>query len=780
MIEALRASERQFRDLFESSPDPIFVEDLQGNVLDVNPAACRLHRMPREKLVGKNVLDLVPAEHREAVKSEFPKVAAGKLDTFDGLSLTADNLAVPVAIRVGRMNFHGQPALLLHVRDISARIKMETALRSSERRFRALIEKSTDGVTLITAKGINRYASPAATRILGYTAEELFNTDAFQFVHPDDAPRMKEQLAELLKQPGGSVSTRCRYRHKNGAWLWLQAVGTNLLEVPEVNAIVVNFVDITERMEAEEQMRAVLTSARCLLWHAAVEAAPDSPEKLSWHSFDIPNSDAARVFLPVAMDEGESYAEAWNRSKLPEDLPRAAETGRAAITGGRRGYSVEYRCKLASGETRWIYEDVRIEPLSDTRWRAFGVCTDVTDRKLLEEQLRQAHKMEAVGQLAGGVAHDFNNLLMIIRGYSDLLIEGLKSDQALHGQAVHIQKAADRAAKLIQQLLAFSRKQVLQPKVLDLNTVARELEPMLRRLIGEDIKLLISCTENLGHVKADRGQIEQVIMNLAANARDAMPQGGRLIIETANAELDAAYAARRADLKPGRYVLLAVSDDGVGMDSETRSHLFEPFFTTKQNNRGTGLGLATVYGIVKQSNGHIWVYSEPNQGSVFKIYLPRVDEPETVEPPPPPETPPQRGTETVLLVEDEDEVRTLAGELLERFGYRVLMAPDGNAALRICEKHGEPIHLLVTDVVMPGMSGRVLAQLLVSMHPELKVLYISGYTDATITHHGVLEAGSAFLQKPFTPNALARKVREVIESKRQPPAKPRHGSKNRH
>ncbi len=385
----------------------------------------------------------------------------------------------------------------------------------------------------------------------------------------------------------------------------------------------------------------------------------------------------------------------------------------------------------------------------------------------LQEQLRQSQKMEAIGQLAGGIAHDFNNLLTIMKGHSQLALMNLKEGEPLRGSFEEIEKATTKSANLVRQILAFSRRQVMEMIVLDLNTLLRDLEKMLRRIIGEDIGLLTGLADDLGRVKADPGQIEQVVFNLAVNARDAMPQGGKLTIETANVDLDKAYARSHVAVTPGRYVMIAVSDTGVGMTPEIRERVFEPFFTTKEKGKGTGLGLATVYGIVKQSGGNIWVYTEPGQGTTFKIYLPRVDEPLTEEGKK--EEPGLfLGIGVILVVEDEEGVRKLVLDMLKKQGYSVLEAANEEEALLLCQQYKDTIHLMVTDVVMPRISGPELAKRLVVIHPEMKVLYMSGYADSAIVHHGVLKEGVNFIQKPFTIEGLAKKVREVLDKDPKP------------
>ena len=386
---------------------------------------------------------------------------------------------------------------------------------------------------------------------------------------------------------------------------------------------------------------------------------------------------------------------------------------------------------------------------------------DVTEQRRLEGQLLQAQKMEAVGRLAGGVAHDFNNLLTVILSYSDLLLEDLPPEIPDRADVAEIRKAAVAASSLTRQLLAFSRQQVLEPRVLDVNTVVASTEKLLTRLLGEDVSLTTTLAAALGAVKVDPGQLEQIIMNLAVNARDAMPRGGRLSIETANVEMDESYVHGHPLARPGHYVMLAVSDTGTGMDAATQARIFEPFFTTKEAGKGTGLGLATVYGIVRQSSGFIWVYSEPGHGTSFKIYLPRVDEPVSPAGAPAPQV--VGGSETVLVVEDVAAVRAVTRQMLERQGYCVLEAANGATALSLARQHHSAIHLLVTDVVMPEVSGRELADQLVQLRPDMKVLFMSGYTDDAVVRHGILQEGIAYLQKPFTPDTLARKVRAVLD-----------------
>jgi PAS domain S-box-containing protein len=470
------------------------------------------------------------------------------------------------------------------------------------------------------------------------------------------------------------------------------------------------------------------------------------------------NAAAARIWgypdiaALLSVNGQELYADPADRTQLL-----------ATIEGREVVENFELQGRRGDGALIWVNLGVRAEKDAGGQVLHYEwSVADITERKRLESELRQAQKLEAIGQLAGGVAHDFNNLLTVITGRSHLTLAQLPADHTIRRHIELIQTTAERAAALTRQLLAFSRKQVLEPKVLDVNAVVTGLAPMLRRLIGEDLEFAAVPAAELGCVKADPSQLEQVILNLAVNARDAMPRGGTLTIETGNVELDEAYTRRHPGASAGRFVMLAISDTGHGMDAAIKARIFEPFFTTKEPGKGTGLGLATVLGIVKQSGGSIAVDSEPGQGTTFKVYLPRVDE--AVDRTATATAPTlARGSETILLVEDDDEVRALARETLDGNGYTVIPAAAPAEALRLAGRHAGRIHLLVTDVVLPQLSGRGLAERLTPDHRDLRVLYMSGYTDDAVVQHGVLKEGTAFLQKPFTPHTLLVKVREVLD-----------------
>ncbi|HVH08708.1 MAG TPA: PAS domain S-box protein [Gemmatimonadales bacterium] len=633
----------------------------------------------------------------------------------------------------------------------------EEARRQSEERFRALIEHGADALALLSADGAVLFVSQSAERIFGFTPQELVGTSAGQLVHPDDRPRLGATLIDLAARPGVPATLELRLRHRDGSWREVEAVIVNRLGEPAVGAIVGNFRDLSERKDAERALR----DSETQYW-SLVEGVRDIIFALAPDGIIASLSPAFETI--TGWPRGDWLGKPFDQLVHPEDVPQALELFGRVVRGEPRP-TAQVRVRSSKGDYR-VTEFAATAQLRDGRLAGvLGIGRDVTERVHLEQQLRQAQKMEAVGRLAGGIAHDFNNILTAITGYADLLLEDLATNDPRRQDAEEIHKAADRAAGLTRQLLAFSRQQVLQPRVVDLNALVSELEKMLRRLLGEDVTLATALAPGLGRVRADPGQLEQVIMNLAVNARDAMPHGGKLTLETGDVALGGPSAADLYPAPPGAYVMLAVRDTGVGMDPETQGHLFEPFFTTKEKGKGTGLGLATVYGIVKQSGGFIWVTSELGVGNTFNIYLPRVEA--AVEPVGSrgAQMPVARGTETVLVAEDEAPVRAVARQTLERYGYRVLEAPSAEAALDVAERYSGPIHLLLTDVIMPGLSGRELATRLAARRPETRVIYMSGYTDDEITRHGVLEPGFTFVQKPFTPEALARAVREVLDSK---------------
>ncbi len=634
--------------------------------------------------------------------------------------------------------------------------RAEEARRQGEERFRALIEHGADAVALVAPDGTLLFASHSIERLLGFTPAELVGHPGFERVHPDDLPRVHAALRDIIANPGTPAGLELRWRHKDGSWRYIDGVAVDRLAEPAVGAIVVNFRDVSEHRTAEAALRDSEERYRTL-----VEGVRDIIFALSPEGTI---SSLNPAFETITGWRREAWVgQPFERLVHAEDLPLALELLGRVVRGELRPAS-QFRVRTAKSDYR-VGEFSATPQLHEGRLVGIlGIGRDVTERVQLEQQLRQAQKMEAVGRLAGGIAHDFNNILTAITGYADLLLEDLGATDPRRQDADEIHKAADRAAGLTRQLLAFSRQQVLQPTVLEVNKLVSDLEKMLRRLLGEDVALTTQLAPTTGRVKADPGQLEQVIMNLAVNARDAMPNGGKLTLETGNVDLDESYATDHYPARAGPFVMLAVSDTGTGMSEATQAHMFEPFFTTKEKGKGTGLGLATVYGIVKQSGGFIWVYSEVGHGTTFKLYLPRVQE-LAERASQPAQTPARaaRGTETVLVVEDEAPVRSVARQVLERHGYTVLEAPSAEAALDIATRYSGAIHLLLTDVVMPGLNGRELATRLADLRPDARVIFMSGYTDDAVTRHGVLEPGSAYVQKPFTPDAIARKVREVLD-----------------
>jgi PAS domain S-box-containing protein len=627
-----------------------------------------------------------------------------------------------------------------------------------EKLFQLIGENVADMIAVVDMEGHRLYNSPSYHRVLGYTAEELKSSSSFAQIHPEDRNRVQEAAAEA-RSTGVGRPLEYRIRRKDGAWRVLESTASVIRSASgEPEKLVIVNRDITERKKAAESLRlseagfrSMIEDAPYGIYRAAIDGKllRANPALQKMLGYEKPDE------LLDASLAGDIFRNRSDFNEIKELLDSANEFKDVEVELKRRdGAFITVRCT-----GRKVKEEYQGMPCFDV------FAEDVTEKRILERQLRMAGKMEAVGRLSGGIAHDFNNLLGVIIGYTHVLKRKLDPGSALLEHVEEIEKAGQRATSLTRQLLAFSRQQILTPSILQLNDLVLDMVKMLPRLLGEDIEVSTSLSSDLGMVRADQSQIEQVIMNLAVNARDAMPKGGKLRIETANVELDQTYARQHPGAKPGHYVKLAVIDSGAGIDKDTLAHIFEPFFTTKEVGKGTGLGLATVYGVVKQSGGYIWVDSEPGHGASFQIFLPWVSEPVAIIAPSAPLAEARGGSETILLVEDSEPLRKLTRGFLESHGFPVLVAQDGEEALQVEGRHAGKIDLLLTDVVMPGMNGRVLAERLMAKRPGTRVLYISGYTDSFIAVQGALAHNMVLLHKPFTEEALIRKVREVLDAK---------------
>ncbi|HEX2045492.1 MAG TPA: PAS domain S-box protein [Gaiellaceae bacterium] len=757
--EELRRSRELYRLVVENARDLIALVELDGRMAYASPSWEEALGFRREELTAeRNPLEVHP-DDLACVRSALASAAAtgaaavarARIRARDGRWIAVEGSVVPIPDEEGR------PVLLLTTcRDVTADEQAEEALRTAERRYRTLVEQLplVTYMDALDGPGSNVYTSPQIEPLLGYAAEEWANNlELFAArLHPEDRERV---LAEHARTHATGEPLRTEYRllARDGRTVWLQDEAVVVKDALGRPLFLQGYLlDITERKRAEHALAERESFLKTII--------DTEPECVNLVAPDGTLLEMNRAGLEMIEAESLEDVAGMDVAQLvaPEDRAAFTALTREVLAGGSG--NLEFELVGLRGTRRRM--ETHAVPLAGANGEvraALSVTRDVTERRRLEEQLFRSQKLEAVGRLAGGVAHDFNNLLTGILGYADLLYMGLAEDDPRRADAAEVKRAAERAATLTRQLLAFSRRQVLKPRVIDLNRVVEDMERMLRRLIGEDVELVTAVDPALGRVEADPGQIEQVIANLVVNARDAMPEGGRLVLETENVEVDGTFTAGRVEMPPGAYVVLAVTDTGVGMDAETQAHAFEPFFTTKEVGKGTGLGLATVYGIVKQSGGYIWVYSEQGEGTTFRIYLPRVEKPGD-ELAADGQAAAGEGSETVLVVEDEGVVRQLIARDLAGRGYTVLTAATGLEALAVADGHAGPIEVVVTDVVMPGMGGLELMRRLAEARPDTKVVYMSGYAERAVADE---LAPCPLLQKPFNASALAAKIREVLD-----------------
>jgi PAS domain S-box-containing protein len=649
-------------------------------------------------------------------------------------------------------------AALERERAQAEKVRAESALAASERRFRSLVQNSSDLVTIVAPDGTILYASDSAERIVGYTPPAMVGTSLLEYLDQGDISRVQG----LLLQNGNgrhSVAGPVEFilRRADGSPVWLEAVGTNLLNDATIRGIVLNARDVSERKRADRALRESEERYRDLFDNASDLVCMAAP-------------DGALLYVNQAWQGGTGYGEdEIGKMKLldivhPDSRERYSQVLEQVLKGERLDH-VELIFVPKAGTPITVEGNLSCTFKDGQPSVIRGIYRDITERKRVEEHLRRAERMQAAGKLAGGVAHEVNNMMTGVIGFSEFLLRSLEPDDSRRADVEEVIKAGTRAADVTRQLLAFTRQQFLRPQVVQINTVITEMEKMLRRSLGEDKLLELRLAPDAGPIRADRGQLEQVMINLILNARDAMTGNGRVAIETSNAIWDAGYAQRHdgVEIPLGRYVMLAVSDTGCGMEADVLARIFEPFFTTKPIGQGTGLGLSTVYGIIKQSGGFVWVYSEPGQGSVFKVYLPEASAAKESEPLGVSVAAPAGGSETILVIEDEEIVRNLACRGLRDHGYTVVEACNGSEALQYIREHPGTVDLAISDVVMPEMGGRELAESLALSDPGLPILFMSGYTGEDVVQRGLLDPGAPFQQKPFTPGTLATKVRAMLD-----------------
>ena len=761
--QALQECEEKFAKAFQASPAPMCIVDIDGNArfLAVNDAFADITGYQREELIGRTSAELgLYCDPGDLAESRRRIVREGGYRNVE-IRFRRKNGDILIGLMSAEsIEIDGAFCAIAFAVDVTDERRAQQALRESEELYRQLFEVESDALLLLDQEsGKLLAANRAATRLYGYTREELLSKNRTDLsAEPELTLRACTEMQNF---------TPVRWHKRKDGTIFQVEISSCYFDLKGRTVSITAIRDISDRRLMELALRKSEEK-----FHKAFQSNPAAIAiaDLKSHKY-IEVNGSFQALTGYSRDE--MAGRSWDEVSLWVDHPHRDKSLALLMQEGKL-LNCEFQFRRKDGVMRTGLLSAELLEI-EGRPCAIAATVDVTDRLRLEASLRQAQKLESVGRLAGGVAHDFNNLLTIINGYSEIILKATHSSDPVHLHAQEIKKAGTRAAGLTAQLLAFSRKQMIQPKPLDVNVIVTDADRMLRRLIGEDIRLTTSLDPELGQVMADSDQIHQVIMNLVVNARDAMPDGGELKIATGNVDLDASAVAAFTELVPGPYIMLTVSDSGIGMSEETKQNVFEPFFTTKEQGAGTGLGLATVYGIVRQSGGWIDVLSTPGQGSKFRIFLPRVETRAAADQPGAGTAMDMSGEETVLLVEDQEEVRKYVVAILESYGYRVLEATDGDQASVIAQKHDGSIDLLLTDVIMPGMNGKDLADQIRRSRPKLKVIFMSGYPADMIARRGVLEQDVAYLPKPFNPDSLATKVREVLSRPAHPrPKRLRH------